>query len=256
MSDNLSNLTVKVVLPNYNSAAYVSETINSVINQTFKNWTLTIVDDNSNDETRKVLKNYIDHPNINIIWLKKNKRPGFCRNLAIRNSKSDYIAFIDSDDIWEKEKLSKQLDFMIENKYYFTYTNYLTFRSEKKQNNLKEIRSPKYFNIEKFTRNTSIATSTMIIKKSFIENIKFSNTRICEDYFIKCQILKKTNYAYCLSENLTKYRIRNNSLQSNKIRNLYWIWYINKNYNKLSFFDNLISVLYISINSLKKYGFK
>ena len=120
MSDNLSNVTVKVVLPNYNSAAYVSETIDSVINQTFKNWTLTIVDDNSNAETRKVLKNYIDHPNINIIWLKKNKRPGFCRNLAIRNSKSDYIAFIDSDDIWEKEKLSKQLDFMIENKYYFT----------------------------------------------------------------------------------------------------------------------------------------
>jgi len=70
------------------------------------------------------------------------------------------------------------------------------------------------------------------------------------------EILKKVNYAYCLSENLTKYRIRKNSLQSNKIRNLYWIWYINKNYNKLSFFDNLISLLYISINSLKKYGFK
>ena len=256
MSDNLSNVTVKVVLPNYNSAAYVSETINSVINQTFKNWTLTIVDDNSNDETRKVLKNYIDHPNINIIWLKKNKRPGFCRNLAIRNSKSDYIAFIDSDDIWEKEKLSKQLDFMIENKYYFTYTNYLTFRSEIKQNNLKEIRSPKYFNFEKFTRNTSIATSTMIIKKSFIENIKFSNTRICEDYFFKCQILKKVNNAYCLPENLTKYRIRKNSLQSNKIRNLYWIYYINKNYNQFDFLKNLISILCISINSIKKYGFK
>ena len=256
MSDNLSDVTVEIVLPNYNSEAYVSETINSVINQTFKNWKLTIVDDNSNIETRKVLKNYTDHPNINIIWLKKNKRPGFCRNLAMRNSKSEYIAFIDSDDIWEKEKLSKQLDFMIKNKYYFTYTNYHAFGFGGKTNNLREIKSPKYFNFEQFTRNTSIATSTMIVKKSSIGNVKFSNTRICEDYFFKCQILKKINYAYCLSENLTKYRIRNDSLQSNKIRNLYWIWYINKNYNKLSFFDNLISLLYISINSLKKYGFK
>ena len=125
-----------------------------------------------------------------------------------------------------------------------------------KTNNLREIKSPKYFNFEQFTRNTSIATSTMIVKKSSIGNVKFSNTRICEDYFFKCQILKKTNYAYCLSENLTKYRIRNNSLQSNKIRNLYWIWYINKNYNKLSFFDNLVSLLCISISSLKRYGFK
>ena len=95
MSDNLSDVTVEIVLPNYNSEAYVSEAINSVIEQTFKNWKLIIVDDNSNIETRKVLKNYTKHPNINIIWLKKNKRAGFCRNLAIRNSKSEYIAFID-----------------------------------------------------------------------------------------------------------------------------------------------------------------
>ena len=256
MSDNLSDVTVKIVLPNYNSEAYVSETINSVINQTFKNWKLTIIDDNSNIDTRKVLENYTDHPNINIMWLKKNKKPGFCRNLAMRNSKSEYIAFIDSDDIWEKEKLSKQLDFMIKNKYYFTYTNYLAFGSEKKQNILRKIKLPKYFNFEKFTRNTSIATSTMMIKKASIGNTKFSNTAICEDYFFKCQILKKVKYAYCLSENLMRYRIREDSLQSNKMRNFYWIWYINKNYNKMNFLKNLLSIFSISLNSIKKYGFK
>mgnify|MGYP001253491677 CR=1 FL=1 len=255
MSENLPDVKIEIVLPNYNSESYLSETIDSVINQTFKNWKLTIVDDNSNIETQKVLKNYINHPNINIIRLKKNRRAGFCRNIAIRNSKSEYIAFIDSDDIWEREKLSKQLDFMVKNKYYFTYTNYLPFISEKK-NNLKEIKPAKYFNFKKFTRDTSIATSTMMIKKSSIGNVKFINTKICEDYFFKCQILKKVNYAYCLSENLVKYRIRKDSLQSNKIRNLYWIWHINKNYNRLSFFENLISIIYISIHSIKKYGFK
>ena len=256
MKDLLNQTSVDIVMPNYNSERYVSQTIDSIISQTFKNWRLTIVDDNSNIETQRILKSYTNHQNINIINLKKKKKAGFCRNLAMRNSQLDYIAFIDSDDIWDKEKLSKQIDFMIKNNYYFTYTNYLPFTSEKNRNKLSEIKPEKYFDFDKFTKNTSIATSTMIIKRSLIGNTKFSSTKICEDYFFKCEILKKVNYAYCLSENLMKYRIRKDSLQSNKIRNLYWIWYINKNYNKMNFFKNLLSILCISINSIKKYGLK
>jgi len=256
MSKNLNDVKIEIVLPNYNSAPYLEETINSIINQTFKNWKLTIVDGNSNNETQQILKKYIDHKRINIIFLKKNKKAGFCRNLAIRNSKLDYIAFIDSDDLWKKDKLYKQLDFMIKNEHYFTYTNYQPFKSDKKENKFKEIVPEKFFTFEKFIRNTSIATSTMIVKRSMIGNVKFSNTEICEDYFFKCQILKKVHYAYCLSENLMKYRITKGSLQSNKIRNFYWIWYINKNYNRMILFKNLLSIFCISINSIKKYGFK
>ena len=256
MSNNLTDVEVDIILPNYNSAEYLEKTINSIINQTFKNWSLIIVDANSNEETKQILNKYIDHKKIKIIFLKKNKKAGFCRNFAIRNSKSDYIAFIDSDDIWKKEKLSEQLDFMIKNKYHFTYTNYLPFKSDIKKENLKEIKPKKIFNFEMFTKNTSIATSSMVIKRSLIGNTKFTNTKICEDYFFKCEILKKTRYAYCLAENLMSYRIRKNSLQSNKIRNIYWIWYINKNYNKMNLFNNFISIFFISINSIKKYGFK
>ena len=256
MIENISNVKVTIVLPNYNSALYVSETIQSIINQTFKNWELIVVDGNSNIETKEVLKNFIHHPNINIIWLKRNKRAGFCRNLAIRNSKSDYVAFIDSDDIWSKDKLFKQIDFMIKNKYFFSYTNYTPFQSSEKNKKFQEITPKKTFSFETFIKNTSIATSSMIIKRSVIGTIKFNNTKICEDYFFKCQILKKVNYAYCLSENLMKYRVRSDSLQSNKLRNLYWIWYINKNYNKFNIFKNLMSVISISINSIKKYGLK
>ena len=253
MSNNLSHVKVEVILPNYNSEAYLEETIESVINQTFKDWRLTIVDGNSNSATQGILEKYIEHKYINIIRLKKNKKAGFCRNYAIRNSKSDYIAFIDSDDIWEKEKLSKQLDFMIKNKYHFTYTNYQPFKYTKR---LPVIKPAKYFDYNKFTKNTSIATSSMIIKKSSIGNTKFINTKICEDYFFKCKILKKVKYAYCLSENLMNYRIRKDSLQSNKMRNLYWMWYINKNYNKMNFLNNLLSIFFISLNSIKRYGFK
>jgi len=256
MKKELNQISIDIILPNYNSAPYLSETIDSIINQTFKNWKLIVVDGNSNMETQKILKKYESNSSINIIWLKKNKRAGFCRNLAIRNSKSEYIAFVDSDDIWEKEKLSKQLDFMIKNKHYFTYTNYITFTSSNKFSNLRKVIPEKYFTFKKFIKNTSIGTSTMIVKRSSIGNIKFSNTKICEDYFFKCQILKKVHYAYCLPESLTKYRIRKGSLQSNKVRNLYWIWYINKKFNKLNFFENCVSLISISINSLRKYGFK
>ena len=96
----------------------------------------------------------------------------------------------------------------------------------------------------------------MIIKRSLIGKTRFTNTKICEDYFFKCKILKKIKYAYCLSKNLMKYRIRKNSLQSNKMRNIYWIWYINSKYNKMNIFKNLLSIFLISINSIKKYGIK
>ena len=75
-----------------------------LLTKTFRNWRLTIVDGNSNSATQEILEKYIEHKYINIIRLKKNKKAGFCRNYAIRNSKSDYIAFIDSDDIWEEKK--------------------------------------------------------------------------------------------------------------------------------------------------------
>ena len=113
MRENLNNIGVDIIMPNYNSYPFIEETIQSIIKQSFQNWKLNIVDASSDNETQKILKKYSDHPNINIIWLKKNKKAGFCRNLAIRKSKLEYIAFIDSDDIWDSNKLLKQLSFML-----------------------------------------------------------------------------------------------------------------------------------------------
>mgnify|MGYP007107067671 FL=1 len=96
----------------------------------------------------------------------------------------------------------------------------------------------------------------MMIKRKTADGIKFTNTKICEDYYFKCQVLKKVKIAYSLKYYLTKYRIRHNSLQSNKLRNFYWIWKINSELNKLNLIKNLYSLLCISLNSIKKYGFK
>ena len=242
---------IDIILPNYNSSKFLKQTLKSILSQTYKNWRLIIIDDCSDYKTIDILKKYIKDQRIKIFWLKKNKGAGFCRNYAIKKTKSPYIAFIDSDDIWEKTKLEKQINFMTQNNYLFTYTYYETFGEKKKI-----ISPPLKFNFSDFIHNTSIATSTMMVKRSEIKNIKFTNTKICEDYFFKCKLLKKVNYAFCLNKFLTKYRIRKNSLQSNIFRNFFWIWKINKDYNKLNLLENFFSLLHISINSVKKYNGK
>ncbi len=243
-------IKVNIILPNFNSSEYIKETIKSIIGQTFKNWELIIVDDCSDKKTKKVLQKFSKNKKIKIFWLKKNKGAGYCRNLAIKKSKSPYLAFIDSDDIWKKDKLETQLRFMENNNYLFTYTNYETFGKRAKL-----ISPAKEYDFKKFVNDTSICTSTMIVKRNILKNIEFTNSEICEDYFFKCKILKICN-GYCLDDFLTKYRIRDNSLQSSSLKNFYWIWKINKQYNKFNFIENFTSLIFISINSLRKYGLK
>ena len=241
-------IEVDIILPNYNSSNYIIKTVNSILNQSYKNWKLIIVDDFSDEKTIKILKRNFINKNIKIYFLKKNHGAGFCRNYAIKKSSSPYLAFIDSDDIWEREKLKKQINFMKKNNYSFSYTDYVTFGDKNRK-----IKTPKKINFSNFIKNTAIATSTMIVKRDKINNIKFTNSKICEDYYFKCKLLKKVKYAYCLKKNLTKYRVRKNSLQSSNLQNIYWIYKINREYNKLNFIDNIISLLNISFNSLKKY---
>ena len=244
-------IKIDIILPNYNSSQFINKTVQSILKQTYKNWKLIIVDDFSDAETKSKLKKISKIKNIQVFFLNKNRGAGFCRNFAIKKSRSPYLAFIDSDDIWEKNKLKKQINFMKKNNFSFSYTDYKTFDERKRK-----VNNPSKLNYFHFLRNTSIATSTMMIKRKIIGNIKFTDTKICEDFFFKCKLLKKVGYAFCLKEYLTHYRIRKNSLQSNNFRNLYWIWKINKNYNKLSIIDNFISLMFISINSLRKYGGK
>ena len=244
---------ISIIMPNYNSHLFLKETIKSIINQSYKNWELIIVDDNSDMKTIKILKSLKNLKKIKIYFLKKNKGDGYCRIFGLKKSKSNLIAFVDSDDIWAKNKLKIQLNFMSKNQLNFTYTNYTPF---KKNVIFREVRPPKRFDFYSFIKNSSIATSSIMIKKELLKNIKLCKSPNFEDYFLKCQILKKIKYAYCLDKNLLKYRIKENSLSKNKFRNVFWLWTINRKFNKLSFLTTLISLILISINSLKKYGIK
>ena len=242
---------IDIILPNYNSSKFLKQTLNSIIMQTYKNWKLIIIDDCSDDKTKNILKKYLKDKRIKIFWLKKNNGAGFCRNYGIKKSKSPYVAFIDSDDVWKKNKLEKQIIFMKKNNFSFSYTNYETFGEKKKI-----IIPPLRFDYKSFINNTSIGTSTMMVKRKELRNIKFTNSKICEDYYFKCKLLKRVKFAFCLNKFLTRYRIRHNSMQSSNIKNIFWIWKINRDFNKLSIINNLTSIINISLNSIKKYGGK
>ena len=248
---------VDVILPNYNKAEFLEEAVNSVITQTYKNWHLYIIDDNSSDNSEEIIDKFSNLKNVTIIKLQKNKGPSFCRNYAMRISKSKYISFIDSDDSWLNDKLEKQIYFMEKYNLSFTYTDYTPFfenfgkKKIKKRTFLKD-----HFNYRTFIRNSSINTTTMIIARSILGSYRFRKIKLLEDYLFKCKLLKGNNIAKKLDENLAFYRISNKSRSSQRLKNIYWLWYTNKNYNKLNFFDNIISIFFISINSIKKYGIK
>ena len=248
---------VDVILPNYNKGEFLEDAINSVITQTYKNWHLYIIDDNSSDNSEKIIDKFSNLKNVTIIKLKKNKGPSFCRNYAMRISKSKYISFLDSDDSWLSNKLEKQVTFMEKHNLSFTYTDYTPFfesfgeKKVKKRTSLKD-----HFNYRTFIKNSSINTTTMIITRSILGSHKFKKIELLEDYLFKCKLLKSNNIAKKLDEDLAFYRILNKSRSSQRLKNIYWLWHINKNYNKLNFFDNIISIFFISINSIKKYGIK
>ena len=245
-----------IILPNYNKESYLEETVNSITKQTFNQWKLIIIDNCSTDNSKEIIKKYISHEKINAFFLKKNMGASFSRNLGIRFSNSRYISFIDADDLWTVNKLKNQINFMEKYNHDFTYTDYTPFFDKKIRIFKKRINTPKSFNYEKFINDSSIGTSSMILSRKLVGTIKFPKVKTLEDFSFKCKILKKKKLAIRFNENSTLYRITKGSLTSNKFKNIYWLWYINKNLNNLSFFNNLKSLFLISLNSLKKYGYK
>jgi teichuronic acid biosynthesis glycosyltransferase TuaG len=250
-----NNYRIDIILPVYNSKDFILSTLESVTKQTYKNWRLLIVDDNSDDGTRELIigciKNCKDKKKIIFLKNKKNKGAAFSRNLALKYCNSGYVAFIDSDDLWEKNKLEKQIKFMLDYGYNFTYSDYKSI----KKNKIKRIKTPNFFNYKSFSNNTSIATSTMMLKRKILNNIFFPELKLCEDYYLKCLILK-TNDAYKCPRIYSFYRLRNKSLQSNRLKVLFAVWNINKKLNNMNFISNFISIFFITYNSLKKYGFR
>jgi teichuronic acid biosynthesis glycosyltransferase TuaG len=248
-------VSVDIIIPVYNSGKFIKRAIKSVFSQTYKNWKLIIIDDASTDNSKNILNKIYNKNKYRIKILKNNINKGqaFSRNRGLKYSKSEFISFLDSDDYWGKNKLENQIKFMLNNNYDFTYTD---FRIVKNNHRKKTIVVPDFYNYIKFIHNSSISTSSIVLKKKIIKNIYFKNLSFLEDYFFKCQILRKGFIAYKCPKSYIYYSIRKDSLQSNRLSVLFSLWNINKNLNKMKFIQNIFSIFLIVVNSLKKYGFR
>jgi glycosyltransferase involved in cell wall biosynthesis len=202
---------VSIVMPAYNAGKYISQAIESVIQQSFTRWELIIVDDCSSDNTDKIVKNIKDS---RIVYLKNEKNMGAAvsRNRALREAKGKWIAFLDSDDLWKENKLEKQIKFMKDNNYYFTYTNYIEIDENGNQNG-KKITGPKRITKTGMFNYCWPGCLTVMYNAEKIGLIQIEDIKKNNDYAIWLKVCKKVD-CYLLDESLAMYRKRRGSISS------------------------------------------
>lgn len=216
---------VSVITPMFNSEKYIGQTIRSVLNQTYDNWEMIIVDDSSTDDSRKLVKKYSDKDKrIKLIELESNfGGPARPRNIGIKHSEGEYIAFLDSDDLWIKEKLRDQVDFLQCRRYEWSYCLDLAVFGDTLEEypNKARLEGKHCDEVgEKLFENNFIACSSTLIHKSVFDELGlFNENRDCifaEDWEMWLRIAYKYPVGF-LPKFLVLYRIHDNNNSVNRI---------------------------------------
>ena len=243
-------MLVSIIIPYYKKKDYIKKTINSILKQTYKKFEIIII----NDEPGELSKNILSFlkkkdSRIKIINNKKNIGAGKSRNKGINIAKGKYIAFIDSDDLWKKNKLLKQIEFMRKKNIEISHTSYEIIDDDLVT---RGTRQAKLMNYKELIKSCDIGLSTVIIKKSLIKNLRFPNLKTKEDYVLWLEIAKKGKTIHALNTKLTQWRKSKNSLSSSVVRKLTDGYYVYRHHLKFSVIKSLYSLLVLSINFLKK----
>ena len=216
MTENKDYGLVSIVMPNFNGSKYLQETIDSVIAQTYKNWELLLVDDCSTDNSIEIARSYGDD-RIRILQNEKNGGAAVSRNHALREARGRWIAFLDSDDVWRSEKLERQIKFMVENNYGFSYTKY-SHMSEDSSPLGVTVTGPKRIGKFKMFCYDYIGCLTVIYDAERVGLIQVDPTlKSRNDYAMWLKVCKKC-VCYKLDEDLAIYRIRKNSLSHSGLK--------------------------------------
>lgn len=200
---------VSIIMPSYNTEKYILESINSVLSQTYTNWELIIVDDCSKDNTDAVVARF-DDDRIKYIKNEKNSGAAVSRNRALREAKGKWIAFLDSDDLWEKDKLEKQIKFMLEKDSHFSYTNYIEI-DEASVPNGKTVTGPKKITKHGMYNYCYMGCLTVMYDAEKVGLIQIEDIKKNNDYAMWLKVCKKSD-CYLLDEYLARYRIRSGSI--------------------------------------------
>jgi len=239
----LEKPVVSIILPSFNSEDYISDTLESIISQTFKKWELVITDDNSNDNTIDIIIKYINKdPRIKLLRLNANYGAGVARNNSIKKANGRYIAFCDSDDIWLPNKLELQIKFLSKMKIPFTFSSYTV--TDIKGVKKKDIIAKSKLTYKQCVQNNHIACFTAIYDSKKLGKIYMSKMRNRQDWSLWLKIMKKIKETKGMEEVLGIYRERKNSISSNKIKLIKYTWWI---YNKELKFSYLKSFIYLFV---------
>lgn len=254
-TDNMdTGILISVITPAYNSAKYLPKTIESVRNQTYPNWELLIIDDCSADNTAEIVQRYAERDE-RIRLLKQNYNLGAAaaRNAGLDAARGKYIAFLDSDDFWDKNKLLKQLSFMEKNGYVLTYTNYQKFNSDTGRRG-KVMKAPPKMKAKDIYSNTAIGCLTVMVNRDMAGDFHMPILDHTEDNITWQKILQKENAAYGIDEILAYYREGNEaSLTQNKKHSAKLQW---KTYRKYYGFSIIKSSFYFAryaLNAVKRH---
>ena len=208
---------VSIIMPSWNTGKFIGESIQSVIDQTYKNWELLIVDDCSTDNTDRVVESFHDK-RIKYFHNPKNSGAALTRNKALSEAQGEWIAFLDSDDLWAPKKLELQINFMETNNYSLSYTEYE--KIDETSNNLGiYVSGPDKVDKRQIYKYDYIGQLTMMYSVKKFGLIQIKDIKKNNDYAIRLQLFKTPDCcAYLLKENLAQYRVRKVSISHDKFR--------------------------------------
>jgi len=236
------NPLISIVTPNYNCSKYISETIESVLAQTYQNWEMIIVDDCSTDGSYEIALEYARNDNrITVYRMEQNSGAALSRNKAIELSRGQYLAFLDSDDLWAPEKLEKQLKFMLENDCDFSFTEYEHIDEEGKSLGIRA-RAIKKLTYKKYLLHNFIGCLTAMYRQDVKNKIYCDNIRKRNDYALFLRVIKCSKNAMGIPENLAKYRIREKSISKNKIKLIKYNFIVLYKYEHINLFSSCMYV--------------
>ena len=243
---------VSVIIPFYKKKKYISETVSSVLEQTYENIEIIIVyDDLEKNDLNFLRKNFSNNSKIRIIINDRNLGAGLSRNKGIAVAKGRYVGFIDADDLWSKEKISKQITFMKKNNFQMSHTSYKIINEE---GEILNIRKSRYFNNYKnILTSCDIGLSSVLLKKELItDDIKFASLKTKEDFVLWLKILKSGFEIGALEEPLMSWRKTKGSLSSSIFQKLKDGFKVYNHYMNYNLIKSLYLLISLSINYLKK----
>ena len=235
---------VSIITPTYNCGNFIAETIETVLAQTYQNWEMIIVDDVSMDNTEAIVSEYVAKDNrIKYKKLKVNSGAAVARTTAMNLADGQYMAFLDSDDLWTNDKLERQLAFMKKHDYAFSCTAYEQIDEIGNSLN-KVIKTIKKTDYNRLLLDCPVGNSTVMYDVSKMGKFEVPNIRKRNDDALWLQMLKKEKYIWGMPDVLMKYRIRTNSISSNKFKVIKYHWILYREIEKLSVLRSLFHIGY------------